>query len=135
MSVEFKELITKIESCARDLANAAHIKESQSVESDLKKIIKASTIFNQQIVELNAQVSQNNPLHLILSNSKVKHDLRTPLNAILGYSEILIEDGDEVTIENFVSNITKIHDIASQLLSRIDNYSKRAPDHKQTKWR
>jgi class 3 adenylate cyclase len=49
------------------------------------------------------------------------------MNAILGYSEILIEDGDEIAIENFVSSITKIHDMASQLLSRIDKHSNQTP--------
>ena len=127
MRLEFIEFITKIESFARDLAASAHVKEYRSVESDLAKIINASTIFNDQVVKLNAQVSQTNTLHSILSDTQVRHDLRTPLNAILGYSEILIEDGNEIVIENFVSNMTTIHNIASQLLSCIDEYSNQVP--------
>ncbi len=126
MSVEFIELITKIESCTRDLANAAQINGNQSVESDLNKIIKASTIFNRQIIELTAQITQNNSLHSILSDSIVKHDIRTPMNAILGYSEILIEESEQINIKNFIASITKIHDFALQLLSLIDNFSNQA---------
>ena len=34
--------------------------------------------------------------------------LRTPLNTIIGYSELLLEDADEIKIDNFSSDINKI---------------------------
>ena len=34
--------------------------------------------------------------------------LRTPLNTIIGYSELLLEEGDKIEIDNFISDINKI---------------------------
>jgi K+-sensing histidine kinase KdpD len=124
MKAEFIQLITKIEACTKDIATTEQVRGAQNIESDLGKIIIASTIFKDQFVKLNAQLAQNEPLHSVLSSSQIRHDLRTPLTAILGYSELLIEENKEVKIDNFVSNLTQIHETATQLLLSIDNYAK-----------
>lgn len=40
--------------------------------------------------------------------STIRHELRTPLNAIIGYSEMLMEDAQELDEENLVSDLKKI---------------------------
>jgi len=40
--------------------------------------------------------------------STIRHELRTPLNAIIGYSEMLLEDAQELGKENLVSDLQKI---------------------------
>ncbi len=124
MKTEFIPLITKIEVCAKSLVATDHVRGGQNIESDLAKIISASTVFKDQFVKLNVRLAQNESLHSVLSSSQIRHDLRTPLNAILGYSELLIEENKEVKIDNFVSNLTQIHETATQLLLSIDNYAK-----------
>ncbi len=124
MKTEFIQLIIKIEACAKSLVTTDHVGGGQNIESDLAKIISASAVFKDQIVKLNARLAQNEPLYSVYSSSQIRHDLRTPLNAILGYSELLIEENKEVNIDNFVSNLTQIHETATQLLLSIDNYAK-----------
>ncbi len=49
------------------------------------------------------------------------HELRTPLNAIIGYSEILIEDADDLKLKNFASDLQKIETSGKHLLSLIND--------------
>jgi signal transduction histidine kinase len=53
---------------------------------------------------------------LVLSNlsqirfsSKKRHDLRSPVNAIVGYSEILIEDAEDLEQEDLIPDLQKIN--------------------------
>ena len=41
--------------------------------------------------------------------------LRTPLNTIIGYSELLLEDGNKFEIDNFISDINKITESGKML--------------------
>ena len=43
--------------------------------------------------------------------------LRTPLNTIIGYSELLIEESDSVTIDNFKTDIDKIFVYGKKVLN------------------
>ena len=38
----------------------------------------------------------------------MSHELRTPLNAIIGYSEMLMEDAEDLGEEMFVEDLQKI---------------------------
>ncbi|OQY58126.1 MAG: hypothetical protein B6245_13475 [Desulfobacteraceae bacterium 4572_88] len=55
----------------------------------------------------------------------MSHELRTPLNAIIGYSEMLMEDaedmGDEATLEDAVPDLDKIHGAGNHLLALIND--------------
>jgi len=55
---------------------------------------------------------------IILSN--VRHELRTPLNAILGYSEMLMEDAEELGQEDFVSDLKKIYAAGTKTLGLLN---------------
>jgi signal transduction histidine kinase len=55
--------------------------------------------------------------------SGLVHDLRTPLNQIIGYSEMLIEQAEEIGKREFVSDLKKVNQAGHQLLSIINNNS------------
>ncbi|PSB44128.1 histidine kinase [filamentous cyanobacterium Phorm 6] len=53
--------------------------------------------------------------------ANMSHELRTPLNAIIGYSEILQEDALDLGEENFISDLTRIHNAGNHLLGLIND--------------
>jgi len=55
---------------------------------------------------------------MILSN--VRHELRTPLNAIIGFSEMLMENEEDLGQENFVSDLKKIYSAGTKTLGLLN---------------
>jgi PAS domain S-box-containing protein len=53
--------------------------------------------------------------------ANMSHELRTPMNAILGYSEMLMEDAEDVGQEDFIPDLKKIHQAGNHLLSLIND--------------
>ncbi len=53
--------------------------------------------------------------------ANMSHELRTPMNAIIGYSEILIEDAQDLDLDDFVGDLKKIHNSAGHLLGLIND--------------
>jgi hypothetical protein len=55
--------------------------------------------------------------------ANMSHELRTPLNAVIGYSELLIEDAEDVEPKNtsLINDLQKIHGAGSHLLSLIND--------------
>jgi len=53
--------------------------------------------------------------------ANMSHELRTPLNAIIGYSEMLIEEANELEQETFVSDLVKIQTAGKHLLGLIND--------------
>ena len=52
--------------------------------------------------------------------ANMSHELRTPMNAIIGYSEMLIEDSDDLAPEDFVVDLEKILSSGKHLLGLIN---------------
>ena len=52
--------------------------------------------------------------------SKMGHEMRTPLNAILGYSEMYIEDPDDIDPDELVEDLYKVVESANRLLIAVD---------------
>ena len=52
--------------------------------------------------------------------ANMSHELRTPMNAIIGYSEILIEESEELEPSDFVSDLEKILSSGRHLLGLIN---------------
>ncbi len=53
--------------------------------------------------------------------ANMSHELRTPLNAIIGYSEILMEEAEDLGYEDFTPDVQKIHTSGKHLLVLINN--------------
>ena len=51
----------------------------------------------------------------------MSHELRTPLNAIIGYSEMLYEEAEVGGLDTFLSDLVKIREAGSHLLSLIND--------------
>ena len=61
----------------------------------------------------------NRTKSMFLAN--MSHELRTPLNAILGYSEMLIEDAEDVGRTENVRDLQRIHAAGTHLLALIND--------------
>ena len=53
--------------------------------------------------------------------ANMSHELRTPMNAIIGYSEMLIEEAEDLEMDAFTDDLKKIHGAGSHLLSLIND--------------
>lgn len=85
------------------------------------------TIRNSQQVKENKRLRQekqeaeaaNRAKSVFLAN--MSHELRTPLNAIIGYSEIMLEDAEDLGYDSFVPDLSKIQTAGKHLLSIIND--------------
>ncbi|MES2692966.1 MAG: Cache 3/Cache 2 fusion domain-containing protein, partial [Verrucomicrobiota bacterium] len=53
--------------------------------------------------------------------ANMSHELRTPMNAIIGYSEMLIEEAEDLGQDDFVPDLKKIHSAGKHLLGLIND--------------
>jgi len=53
--------------------------------------------------------------------ANMSHELRTPMNAIIGYSEMLVEEAEDLGQEDFVPDLKKIHAAGKHLLGLIND--------------
>jgi signal transduction histidine kinase/CheY-like chemotaxis protein len=66
-----------------------------------------------------AAESANQTKSQFLAN--MSHELRTPLNAIIGYSEMLVEEAEDLGQETFVPDLRRIHTSGRHLLGLIND--------------
>ncbi|MBA2343947.1 MAG: response regulator [Rubrobacter sp.] len=52
---------------------------------------------------------------------RLRHDLRTPITTVIGYSEMLLEEADDLGAGEAVPDLQKIHTSAERFLSLIDD--------------
>ena len=64
-------------------------------------------------------VAANTAKSQFLAN--MSHELRTPLNAIIGYSQLLVEDAEDVGLDDCVSDLHKIEKAGVHLLSLVND--------------
>ena len=87
--------------------------DENSIEA-LKKRIRELEKSNKELFDANQAKST------FLAN--MSHELRTPLNAIIGYSELLEEVADEMSLEEEIGpDLQKIHSAGKHLLSVIND--------------
>jgi PAS domain S-box-containing protein len=53
--------------------------------------------------------------------ANMSHELRTPMNAIIGYSEMLVEEAQDLGQESFIPDLNKIHSAGKHLLGLIND--------------
>jgi signal transduction histidine kinase/CheY-like chemotaxis protein len=66
-----------------------------------------------------AAESANRTKSAFLAN--MSHELRTPMNAIIGYSEMLIEEAEDLKLDGFAPDLNKIRSAGRHLLSLIND--------------
>lgn len=85
--------------------------------NDLEKKVEERT------VQLNKAKEMAETANIAKSQflAKMSHELRTPMNAIIGYSEMLMEDAQDLGITECVADIGKIHSAGKHLLGLIND--------------
>ncbi len=63
--------------------------------------------------------SANRTKSTFLAN--MSHELRTPMNAIIGYSEMLIEEAEDMELKEFTPDLQKIRGAGKHLLALIND--------------
>jgi signal transduction histidine kinase len=53
--------------------------------------------------------------------ANMSHELRTPMNAIIGYSEMLMEEAEDMGQDDFIPDLAKIHAAGRHLLNLIND--------------
>ena len=66
-----------------------------------------------------AAESANRTKSAFLAN--MSHELRTPMNAIIGYSEMLIEEAEDLDLKEFTPDLNKIRSAGKHLLALIND--------------
>ena len=84
---------------------------------DLDRKVMERTASLQRATEVAKQA--NNAKSEFLAN--MSHELRTPMNAILGYSEMLIEEAEDVGQDGFIPDLQKVNQAGNHLLALIND--------------
>ena len=53
--------------------------------------------------------------------ANMSHELRTPMNAIIGYTEMLMEEAEDLDQEDFIPDLQRIHSAGNHLLALIND--------------
>ncbi len=80
---------------------------------------KAEVATNEALHAKDAAESANRTKSTFLAN--MSHELRTPMNAIIGYSEMLIEEAEDLEQDDFIPDLQKIRNAGKHLLALIND--------------
>ncbi|BBI32634.1 response regulator [Cohnella abietis] len=92
-------------------------KELRQLNENLEELVKERTAQLEQAHD--EAIKANMIKSQFLAN--MSHELRTPLNAIIGYSELLVEEAEELGEQTFVEDLGKIRNAGKHLLNLIND--------------
>jgi len=117
MTIELKRLYDELQQTNQDLMSEIKVRENAEVQ------LKLSRVHLEELVEkrtADLAVARDTALKASQSKSQflanMSHELRTPLNAIIGYTELLLEDAQELNNLPVYEDLTKVHSAARHLL-------------------
>ena len=114
-----------IASLAKDITQQkATEKELREYRDHLEELVAQRTkeleVANERLAQATQEADDaNRAKSSFLAN--MSHELRTPMNAIIGYSEMLMEDAEDLELEGFGADLQKIHGAGRHLLALIND--------------
>ena len=122
MAQQLQESFLNLETKNKDLDNA-HKELANANRTLEQKVEKRTAQLQESIAEAENARSEaeeaNKAKSTFLAN--MSHELRTPLNAIIGYSEMLIEEAEDLEPEEFVPDLGKVKNSGEHLLGLIND--------------
>ncbi len=92
-----------------------------------RQLVELNRSLDQKVVERTAALARATKQANAASEAKsaflanMSHELRTPMNAIIGYSEMLMEEAEDLGQEEFVPDLQRIHGAGRHLLALIND--------------
>jgi len=106
-SDEIREMAAAVQVFKASLVKVRELAEEQRLTAEELRVAKE------------AADTANQSKSAFLAN--MSHELRTPMNAILGYSEMLMEEAEDLDQEDFIPDLKKINQAGNHLLSLIND--------------
>ena len=126
---EAKDLISKDITNMRKLVNESSDENAEEASVEMMEIA-----FSRMSDEVNALIDLKTKEMAVARDeareassaksrffANMSHELRTPLNAIIGYSEMLLEDCEDLGNEDMIPDLKRITNSSKHLLSLINN--------------
>ena len=90
----------------------------RNVGAQLGRVFERRRFAEELEIARGAAEEANRAKSAFLAN--MSHELRTPMNAILGYSEMLMEEAEDLEQEDLIPDLKKIHQAGGHLLALIN---------------
>ncbi len=104
--------------------------EEVAPDEDLLRILRnvgtqLGRVFERRRAQVELQQARNAAEEASAAKSgflaNVSHELRTPMNAIIGYSEMLMEEAEDLQLDGILPDLQKIHGAGKHLLDLIND--------------